>query len=637
MKGYTKKELSVLGFSLTRLFLLVSLLGGYIPSYAFDAEFADDFTRANSTTLGNGWTEVAGDLAIQDNQIQDGGQRGDHIAVQSGLVGGTQQVGADFTAAKKRGIPRFGILLRYIDPQNYYVFYHNIVGPKRLRIAKMEKGKETILAATQVKPPSLNEVLRLEGLADGQTLTLKVNGVEMLSATDNTFAAGAPGLLLGIRRAHSPQRFVDNFWTGVFRSPAPVSLPAFPSAEGFGATTPGGRYGAIVRVTNLNDSGPGSFRDALAASGPRIVVFDVSGTITLESAVRINNPFITIAGQTAPGDGIALRKFGLEVRTNDVVIRHLRLRTGVEGGNTLRAVLLRNASNVVVDHCSISWGPDENFSLGGTTHDVTLQRSILAEGLYETGKPLGPHSSGFIMNPGVNNVSVHHNLFAHNDFRNPYVEANLIDIRNNVIYNHGRIAGHLGKEDNPMTVFPDVLANWIGNHVKAGSNSDPLAQSVLLQPNRVVRLYVADNIDPLCDPTVDGDWCVVNGTEADSRVFAPFDVPPVTTISASQVLNNVLENSGTLAPIRDNVDERLTNDVRNGTGGIIDDPSEVGGWPELVSEPPFPDSDNDGLPDAWELANGLNPAYPDDGALDADGDGYTNVEEYLNLLAGDGQ
>jgi len=614
----------------------MGLLTSHAPGYAFDAEFADDFTRSDSTTLGNGWLEVAGDLSIQSNHVQDAGQSGEHIAVQPGLTGGRQQAAADFTAAKKAGVPHFGIVLCYTNPQNYYVFYRNLAGPRQLRIAKVENGVETILASAKIKPPRPNETFRLEGLADGQTLTLQVNGEVMLSVADGTFTSGAPGMLLGIKKAQPPKRFVDNFWAGVFRAPPPVALPAFPGAEGFGATTPGGRYGDVIRVTNLNDSGPGSFRDALAASGPRIVVFDVSGTITLESAVRINSPFITIAGQTAPGDGIALRKFGLEVRTNDVVIRHLRLRTGVEGGNTLRAVLLRNAFNVVFDHCSIAWGPDENFSLGGTTHDVTLQRSILAEGLYETGKPL-PHSSGFIQNPGVTNVSLHHNLFAHHDFRNPYVEANFIDIRNNVIYNYGRVAGHLGKEDNPTTMFPDVLANWIGNYVKAGLNSDPASQSVLLQPDRIVRLYVADNIDPLCDPTVDGDWCVVNGVEADARVFSPFAVPFVTTVSASNVLDDVLENSGTLIPIRDSVDERLTNDVRNGTGAIIDDPSEVGGWPELLSEPPLPDSDNDGLPDDWELANGLHPTYPDDGALDADGDGYTNVEEYLNLLAGDGQ
>jgi hypothetical protein len=230
---------------------------------------------------------------------------------------------------------------------------------------------------------------------------------------------------------------------------------------------------------------------------------------------------------------------------------------------------------------------------------------------------------------------VHHNLFAHNDFRNPYVEANLIDIRNNLIYNYGRVAGHLGKEDNPTTVFPPVLANWIGNQVKAGLNSDLTTKSVLIQPNRVVNLYVADNIDPLCNPTIDGEWCITNGSEVDSRVFTPFDVPSVTTVSVSDVLDDVLDNAGTLVPIRDGVDERLTNDVRNGTGEIIDDPSEVGGWPELESEPPLADSDNDGLPDEWELANNLNPTYTDDGALDADGDGYTNVEEYLNLLAGD--
>lgn len=635
MRNSMRKASYILARFLTWLSALFLFFSNEAPGYAFDAVFLDDFTRTDSGTLGNGWTEVAGDLMVQGDQVRDSGQHGDHIAVQLGLGGAAQQAAVDFTAVTKIGVPRFGVLLRYTDPQNYYVFYRKVGGSKPLRIAKVHKGVETTLAAVKMITPRRGETFRLEGQADGTTLSLKINGQELLSVVDETFTSGAPGILLGLKQSHPPTRLADNFFAGVFRTLPPALLPAFPGAEGFGATTSGGRYGTIVRVTNLNDSGPGSLREALGMTVPRIVVFDVSGTITLESAVRINNPFITVAGQTAPGDGIALRKFGLEIRTHNVVARHLRLRTGAEADNRLRAVLLRDASNVVVDHCSIAWGPDENFSLGGTSHDVTLQRCLLAEGLYETGNPLGPHSSGFIQNPGVTNVSLHHNLFAHHDFRNPYVEANLVDIRNNVVYNYGRIAGHLGKEDNPTTAFPDVFANWIGNYVKAGLNSDPATQSVLLQPNRVVHLYVEDNIDPLCDPTLAGDWCVVNGVEADARVLTPFDAPLVTTLSATQVFDDVLDDVGALIPSRDSVDERITNDVRNGTGTIIDDPSQVGGWPELLSDTPLLDSDNDGMPDDWELTNGFNPTYPDDGKLDADGDGYTNVEEYLNALAGD--
>ena len=372
--------------------------------------------------------------------------------------------------------------------------------------------------------------------------------------------------------------------------------------------TPGGRGGTIERVSNLNDSGPGSLHDALEKSGPPIVVFDASGTVDLSSPIGITKPFVTIAGRTAPGDGFALRRYGLEIRTHDVVVRQIRLRTGAQADNNLRALLIRDAANVLIDHCSISWGPDENISLGGTTHDVTIQRCLIAEGLYDTGKLIGPHSSGIVTNPSVTNVSIHHNVFAHNDFRNPHMKAGFVDIRNNLVYDFGRFVAVLGKD--PLGPPNGVEVNWVGNHVIAGGDSEPTRRSISVTIDPGVRVYTKDNIGPFRLSGTGDEWAVVDAAAALHQVGAPFPAPPVTPQQATAVMA----------------------DVQNGSGSIINDPSEVGGWPVLQSTLPLSDSDGDGMPNDWEAAHGLNAADASDGPLDPDGNGYTNVEKYLNSL-----
>ena len=430
-------------------------------------------------------------------------------------------------------------------------------------------------------------------------------------------------------------------------------IPAFPGAEGYGTQTVGGRGGKVIKVTNLNDSGPGSLREAIETEGPRIVVFRVGGMIELQSAIVITHPYITIAGQTAPGDGITLKGYG-ENRiqaTHDVIIRCIRFR-GVSKANQDCLNILHGSYNVVIDHCSFSWGTDEVISIVAKAHDVTIQWCIIAEGL-------SPNSKGSLVSSGAYNVSLHHNLYAHNSERNAkmkgepdQLEGHLayFDFVNNVIYNWNGYA---------HSVAGSGKGNVIGNCFKPGNNTTkyPRRREIIRQQHEAGRqIYARDNIGPTCPKGCKDDWkgklfflwkgkiyaggmisdisgdihSTGYGTRSDTLIPAP----PVTSFPALDAYNKVLANSGAIFPSRDVVDERVINDVKTGTGNFINEPAEVGGWPTLVSDTPPTDTDFDGMPDDWETANGLNTNDPFDGSLTADGDGYTNVEEYLNGLVG---
>ena len=227
-------------------------------------------------------------------------------------------------------------------------------------------------------------------------------------------------------------------------------IPAFPEAEGFGTSTRGGRGGKVLKVVNLNNDGPGSFREALETQGPRIITFAVGGIINLESKLFVDDPWVTVAGQTALGDGICVRGEGIRVRTHDVVIRHIRFRPGdVDFGlsnqwNDVDAVSISGGDtifNVVIDHCSLSWAVDENINMWGEVHDITVQNCIISEALLHSKHPKGAHSMGMLIGSKATNISVHHNLFAHNNDRNPHINGvSRVDFRNNVIYNPGGVA-----------------------------------------------------------------------------------------------------------------------------------------------------------------------------------------------------
>lgn len=418
-------------------------------------------------------------------------------------------------------------------------------------------------------------------------------------------------------------------------SPESQALPAFPGAEGFGSTTPGGRGGRVIFVTNLSDAGPGSFREACEAEGPRIVIFSVSGLITLAQPIVIKNPYLTIAGQTAPGDGICLRNYTFVIATHDVIVRYLRSRLGDLSAQEADSITLASgAQNVVLDHCSATWSIDEALSLAGNVSNVTVQWCLIAEGLNHSKHAKGAHGYGSLSRAN-GPVTWHHNLWAHNNSRNPRLGDNYgrppyptFDVRNNVIYDYGEIASGLTQ---------GVLrVNYVANYLRPGpssSNTTPIRVGGPSDLNFYIRGNVFEGNGTLtADNSLFFDPVEIDGKRQVQIVTAPFNALPVRTVTAQEAFEAVLRTVGASRPRRDPVDARIVREVRQRKGTLIDSQQQVGGWPELKSKPAPLDLDNDGMPDWWERRNGLNPHDPSDANADKDKDGYTNLEEYLNSL-----
>ena len=418
---------------------------------------------------------------------------------------------------------------------------------------------------------------------------------------------------------------------------AAEGLPAFPGAEGFGAKTPGGRGGKVILVSNLNDSGPGSLRAACEAKGPRMVVFRVSGIIDLDQTIVIREPSITIAGQTAPGDGICLRRHGLDIRTHDVIARFLRSRPGDLSGDEVDSISIGGDSHdVILDHCSAGWSVDESLSPSGAIADITVQWCIIAESLNHSVHSKGAHGYGSLVR-AIGGLSLHHNLWAHNNGRNPRLGDNYnkppyptFDVRNNVMYNYGGTCSGL---------TGDILSvNYVANYIRPGPSSNRRRGPIVFTPQADARYYLTGNVvegrpELTADNTRMFDRTEEKGRKLVTVVREPFSVPKVTTSTAQAAYEAVLVGAGAILPLRDAVDQRIVSEVRNGAGSIIDSQWEVGGWPVYRSKRPPPDRDRDGMPDAWETSHGLNPDDPSDAAADRDGDGYANLEEYINQLA----
>ncbi|MGV3458086.1 pectate lyase [Sphingomonas sp.] len=422
---------------------------------------------------------------------------------------------------------------------------------------------------------------------------------------------------------------------------AATPLPAFPGAEGAGATALGGRGGKVLTVTTLADSGPGSFRAAVEAKGPRIIVFAVSGTIQLSKPLTVREGRVTIAGQSAPGDGITLRDHPLVVQADDVVIRFIRSRLGDESKTESDAIWIRAGRRIILDHVSASWSVDETLSVSGNYaepgegwYDVTVQWSIIADSLTKSLHAKGAHGYGSLVRGGRGaRASFHHNLWANHSARMPrpgnYApaaadpEGAFFDFRCNLFYNWGGGRSGYNADKDSLSRY-----NFVGNaYVRGPQSTKAIAFD---EGNPVAKSFFADNA---MDGVVPADpWSLVTGiTDPAQKLSSPVEMPKVGCAGAASVETAVLARAGA-SRSRDSVDAAVVAGVRTRTGKQIDSQRDVGGWPDLRSGTAPLDSDGDGMPDAWERQHGLDPKR-DDSSGDRDGNGYSNVEDYLNALA----
>ena len=539
--------------------------------------------------------------------------------------------------------------------------------------------------ATRAQYPQVTE--EAKHYADSLNKTCKAH-------RDSVWQAALP---IVIREAKEGRPYVP--WASRPYDLRQATIPAFPGAEGGGMYTFGGRGGKVLTVTNLNDSGPGSFRWACEQGGARIVVFNVSGIIWLQSPITVQAPYITIAGQTAPGDGVCIAGETFNINTHDVIVRYMRFRRGRTsvwsrddsfGGNPI--------GNIMIDHCSCEWGLDENisfyrhmFSLGDgkeriktPTVNVTIQNTISAKAL-----DTWNHSFGSTI--GGENTTFMRNLWASNTGRNPSIGwGGVFNFINNVVFNWQHRTADGGDYS--------TMSNFINNYYKPGPitpKDKPIAYRIIAPESRSAqmlpyrqfgRVYAAGNIMEGYPQVTRDNWSGgiqlidkdgTPGTEEElmlARSNEPFVMAPVTIMDTQETYEWVLQNVGATLPCRDVVDQRIIEEVRTGVPyyikdyetkvtdhpygdmwglapvsqneeglfryrclpndsyrqGIITDPRQMGGYPEYRAWKPYKDSDLDGMPDNWETAHGLNPHDPADANGDMNGDGYTNIEKYIN-------
>lgn len=434
-------------------------------------------------------------------------------------------------------------------------------------------------------------------------------------------------------------------------------LPAFPGAEGAGANAAGGRGGTVYHVTTTNDSGAGSLRTGVSV-GNRTIVFDVSGTINLQTDLKITQPNLTIAGQTAPGDGITLRRRLTSVQnTHDVVVRYIHCRPG-DADTTFQddSFHFVNATNCMADHISASWSVDECLSVTHSTN-ITVQWCMISESLKNSQHDKGAHGYGSLLRYGYGQLTFHHNLYEHHDSRNPRLGDNLkLDFINNVLYNWGGRAGYSGNNtitsdlaDNPEG-FTNYL-NYINNYLVAGPSSTSPNTAFASGSDKTFIFQSGNFIDSNKNNLLDGTdtgWAMFDGYPY-TAIANPYPLPPVATNAAAVAYQRVLAFVGA-SQFRDEVDTRLIGTVRDHNGRLVDavGPNNqvtdyvtnnvngtnyvfVRGWPVLNATAAPADSDQDGMPDYWEKNLGLNPNVANNNHINADG--YTDLEHYLNWLA----
>ncbi|WP_276390832.1 Ig-like domain-containing protein [Eudoraea chungangensis] len=407
-------------------------------------------------------------------------------------------------------------------------------------------------------------------------------------------------------------------------------LKAFPGAEGFGKNATGGRGGIIVEVTNLNDSGPGSLREALTMTMTRTIVFKVGGTIECDSYLSIpsNSGNLTIAGQTAPGTGITIKGAELRISASNVIVRYLKIRPGNISNNEatdgLRIVAFNGSQvkDIIVDHCSIAWASDENLNIGGvgsnsSVRNITIQNSIIAENI-ATGY-------GLLIWQNAKNISIYRNLLAHNSTRNIRSSTCTSDFEmvNNILYgfrtatvptyeNAFDIVGNVYKS-NPNTPVSDKTVK-----LEASVNNCPDGKASL------TKAYISDNLFDGGNITIESQ---LNSYLVNNKIFNS----GIQALNADEVENSLLNNVGA-SILRDDIDKRIVNDVKNLSGTLKSSTAAAGGYDYTEITNSYQDTDKDGIDDSWEQSNDLNPNDTDDGSLDINGDGFTNLEEFLHYL-----
>lgn len=438
-----------------------------------------------------------------------------------------------------------------------------------------------------------------------------------------------------------------------------AQVPAFPGAEGGGMYTTGGRGGEVIFVDNLNDKGAGSLRKAIEQEGPRIVVFRVSGNIELEKTLHLKNGDLTIAGQTAPSDGICLVNFGIRIDADNVIIQHLRVRPGNKSDKEQDAIMAIRNKDIIIDHCSFSWANDEVGSFYDN-ENFTLQWCILSESLFLADHHKGEHGYGGIW--GGMNASFHHNLLSDHTSRNPRLcgsrysgrpDLEKADIRNNVIYNWGFNSIYGGEEGR---------YNIVNNYFKTGPATQKSKRNRILDLtqefyNKNINpdtlgagwFYISGNVMEGNESVTQNNWKYgVEGSNVDeaakskSMLPEPVQYMPVATTDAVTAFRQVVRYAGASLS-RDAIDLRIVDETltgqeqfgqsyEEGGNGIIDSQNDVGGWPSLKTKKPLPDSDNDGMPDKWEKDKNLDPFDPSDNRKYTLDENYTNIEVYIHSL-----
>ena len=549
--------------------------------------------------------------------------------------------------------------------------------------------KILIFTATVMSLSSLTAMAQYPQITDEAKAKYAAQNKEWTTHSDSAWAVAFP---IVKKEAMEGRPYVP--WASRPYDLKQAKIPAFPGAEGGGMYTAGGRGGKVLVVTNLNDDGPGSFRWACEQGGARIIVFNVSGIINLKTPVILRAPYVTIAGQTAPGDGVCIAGESFQVDTHDVIVRHMRFRRGNThvwnredsfGGNPI--------GNIMIDHCSCEWGLDENisfyrhmFDMGDgkpkrkvPTVNVTIQNTISA-------KALDTYNHAFGSTIGGENSTFMRNLWADNTGRNPSIGwGGVFNFVNNIIYNWVHRTADGGEFS--------TMSNFINNYYKPGpltpkqSNVGWRIVKAESRSNKLFpykqfgRVYATGNIMEGYPEITKDNWAGgIQTADKDGdlgedelalmRSNEPFEMPYMTIIPSEQTFDRVLDNVGAMLPTRDIVDQRIVEEVRTGKAyyvkklpkenpygdtwgmkeasmkedgsfkyrrlsndsykdGIITDIAQMGGYPEYKGTP-YIDTDGDGMPDEWEIANGLNPNDPSDANGDCNGDGYTNIEKFIN-------